>query len=281
MRSGCVPADRGHAAPGGKASDAGLDPDLSDAAPSDRRHDTLMRVAPYSEIAKFYDAISIHRPVKAGFLQSLIEKYAPTAKTILEFASGTGMILEGLSQQYDISGVDLSPEMIAIAKQKLPDVDMRVGDIAKLDFGKTFDAVLCVYDSINHLPDWESWCATFANARKHLNQGGLFIFDMNSIEHLEGWTASNSPWGRVLGENYMITDVKKLDRVFNWEIKVFEKESDGRFRLYCDNIYEISFPLEQVRAEAEKNFRVIEIMGAEDLEGVNSIWRPLFICQAQ
>ncbi|ETW23519.1 hypothetical protein MGAST_13675 [Mycobacterium gastri 'Wayne'] len=240
-----------------------------------------MRVAPYSEIAKFYDAISIHRPVKAGFLQSLIEKYAPTAKTILEFASGTGMILEGLSQQYDISGVDLSPEMIAIAKQKLPDVDMRVGDIAKLDFGKTFDAVLCVYDSINHLPDWESWCATFANARKHLNQGGLFIFDMNSIEHLEGWTASNSPWGRVLGENYMITDVKKLDRVFNWEIKVFEKESDGRFRLYCDNIYEISFPLEQVRAEAEKNFRVIEIMGAEDLEGVNSIWRPLFICQAQ
>ncbi|KZS71562.1 hypothetical protein A4G29_02740 [Mycobacterium kansasii] len=240
-----------------------------------------MRVAPYSEIAKFYDAISIHRPVKAGFLQSLIERYAPTAKTIAEFASGTGMILEGLSWKYEISGVDLSPEMIAVAKQKLPDVDMRVGDIAKLDFGKTFDAILCVYDSINHLPDWESWCATFANARKHLNQGGLFIFDMNSIEHLEGWAASNSPWGRVLGENYMITDVKKLDQVFNWEIKVFEKEPDGRFRLHCDNIYEISFPLEQVRAEAEKNFRVIEIISAEDLEGVNSIWRPLFICQAQ
>lgn len=239
-----------------------------------------MRMAAYSEFAKFYDAISIDRPIniKAESLQSLIEKYIPTAKTVLEFASGTGTILDGLSQKYDICGVDLCPEMTAVAKQKLPGVDIRLGDITKFDFGKKFDAVLCVYDSINHLPDWESWCATFANARKHLNRGGVFIFDINTIERLE-WFASIPPWVRALGENYMITDVKETDGVFNWEIKIFEKEPDGRFRLYCVNIAEISFPMEQVQAEAEKSFRVREIVGAMGLEKNNPNWRPSFVCQ--
>jgi SAM-dependent methyltransferase len=238
-----------------------------------------MRMAAYSEIARFYDAISINRPIDADFLQSLVEKYAPTAQTVLEFASGTGTILAGLSQIYDISGVDLSPEMLLEAKQKLPDVDMRLGDITKVDLGKKFDAVLCVYDTINHLPDWASWCATFANARKHLNQDGLFIFDLNTIERLEMIVSSPIP-GRALGEHYMITDVHKIAGIYHWDIKVFEKEPDGRFRLCRANISEISFPLNRVQAELEKNFRVVEIVGAAGLDKAHPNWRPLFVCRA-
>lgn len=240
----------------------------------------LRRMAAYREFARFYDAVSIDRPVniRAEFLQSLIEKYFPTARSVLEFASGTGTILDGLSQKYDVSGVDLSLEMVELAKQKLPDVDIRVGDVAKFDFGKKFDAVLCVYDSINHLPDWDSWCATFANAHRHLNPGGLFIFDMNTIERLE-WLASFPPWGRALGGNYMITDVTKVDEVFDWDIKIFEKEPDGRFRLHRINVHEKTFPMQQVLDEAGKSFRVREIVGTAGLEKDNPNWRPSVVCQ--
>lgn len=231
----------------------------------------------YSEFAKFYDTAMGDMTAKVDFLQNLIEKNAPKATTLLELACGTGTILKGLSEKYHVSGLDMSSEMAEIAKKKLPGVDIRTGDMISFDFGKTFDIVLCVYDSINHLFDWEGWRATIANAHRHLNDGGIFVFDFNTIERLQ-WLADNPPYERELSGNYMIMDVKKEGERFNWDIKVFEKAADGRFALRQDTIYEISFPVEQVRTEVEKNFTIKNIVDSKNLDTSNPDWRPFFVC---
>ncbi len=232
----------------------------------------------YSEFAKFYDAAMGDMSGKIDFLHKLLKESAPDAKTLLEFASGTGTILEGLSSGYKVSGVDLSEKMAEIAKKKLPSADIRVGDMTNYDFGKTFDIVLCAYDSINHLQNWEQWCALFANADRHLQSDGIFIFDFNTIKRLE-WLSDNPPFGRLLGDDYMFMDIKSEDGRFVWDVRVFEKEPDDRFALHEDLIHEISFPVNQVTDEVAKSFTIEKIVDAKDLDEENPNWRPFLVCR--
>lgn len=235
-------------------------------------------MAGYSVFAKFYDDAMGDMSGKIDFLQKLLKESAPDAQTILEFASGTGTILKGVSSYYKVFGVDLSEEMTEIAKKKLPRTDIRVGDMTSYDFGKKFDAVLCVYDSINHLKNWEQWCALFANAHKHLKDNGIFIFDFNTVKRLE-WLANNQPVGQALGDDYMFMDVRNESGKFAWDIRVFEKQSDDRFTLHKDLVYEISFPLGQVKDEVSKLFIVEKVVDSKNLDEQHHNWRPVFVCR--
>lgn len=231
----------------------------------------------YATFAQFYDETMGDMSTKVNFLHQLIKEYAPEAHTILEFACGTGAILSGLTPQYTVAGFDLSPEMAAIAKQKLPESDIRVGDMASMEFGKMFDVVLCVFDSINHLPDWHAWQATFANARKHLNLGGIFIVDCNTSERLE-WLSAQPTTKRNLETGSLTMDVLKEGDAFTWHVKAYQKDEDGNTILHQDTIREKSFPVEQIQSELAKHFTVRAVVDAKGLSPDNPNWRPFFIC---
>jgi SAM-dependent methyltransferase len=215
---------------------------------------------------------------KIAFLQSLVLTHSPNAKSILELACGTGTILEGLSKNYKVSGLDLSTEMVKIAQQKLPNADIREVDMTAFSFGKTFDVVLCVFDSINHLSNWNAWQNVFDKAYEHLNEDGLFIFDFNPpkrLEHLTSFPTSVTE----LGEDYMLTKVKSEGDRYYFEEKVFEKKSNDQFEFHQEDIYEISFPVEQVKEEVSKQFQILEIVNNKNLAEDNPNWRPFFVCR--
>lgn len=66
---------------------------------------------------------------------------------VLDVACGTGdMVLELLKQGADVTGVDLSEEMLAIAKRKVESGKWKVADAEQLPFGDaSFDAVTCAF----------------------------------------------------------------------------------------------------------------------------------------
>lgn len=231
----------------------------------------------YKELAKFYDAVVGDKSSRVEFLKKLIEENAPDAASLLEMACGTGTLIEGLAQKYQVSGFDLSPEMVDIAKKKLPNTDIRVADMADFDFGKSFDIVLCIYDSINHLQNWGQWCATFVNASKHLNAGGLFIFDFNTPRRHELLLGS-LPHSRPIGNDHMYMAASREEGRFKWTVRVFQKESDGRFSLHEDTVYETAFLLEQVKTEVLKSFDIKEIVDANGLDKTDPNWRPFLVC---
>ncbi len=138
-------------------------------------------VPSYEFFAQFYDAVQGDRAEHARYLRSLIRKHAARARTVLELACGTGSILKQLWTHYEVTGLDLSKEMLEIAAEKVPGVPLFRADMRTFDLGERFDVVLCVYDSINHLLRFDEWKTVFARAHDHLNEEGVFIFDINTV----------------------------------------------------------------------------------------------------
>ena len=55
-------------------------------------------------------------------------------------ACGTGRHLEYLRDRYDVEGLDISLELLTIARQRLPGIRLHHGDMTAFDLGKTFDS---------------------------------------------------------------------------------------------------------------------------------------------
>jgi ubiquinone/menaquinone biosynthesis C-methylase UbiE len=74
----------------------------------------------YDIFGKFYDAVMGDGSESAKHLSDLIRLSKPDATKLLELGCGTGSILKHLQDSYDVSGLDLSTKMLAIARKKVP-----------------------------------------------------------------------------------------------------------------------------------------------------------------
>lgn len=96
-------------------------------------------------------------------------------KRILDLGCGVGRdvaVFQG--RGYAVTGIDAVPELLAIARQRLPDADLREGDFRKLDFPDgTFDGVWAAA-SLLHMPKAEL-PATLAEIRRVLKPGGILF----------------------------------------------------------------------------------------------------------
>jgi ubiquinone/menaquinone biosynthesis C-methylase UbiE len=98
---------------------------------------------------------------------------------VLEVAIGTGLNLPHYPPEVNITGIDLSPEMLSIARQRARDlgreVDLQEGDAHQLPFeDASFDSVVCVY-SLCNIPDPE--CAVSEMERVLRPGGKLMLVD--------------------------------------------------------------------------------------------------------
>ncbi|MGH2764848.1 MAG: class I SAM-dependent methyltransferase [Actinomycetota bacterium] len=129
---------------------------------------------------RFYDAVYSWKdyPAEAGTLHDLIQERRPGARTLLDVACGTGKHLELLREHYEVEGVDLDPEMIAIARERLgDDVPLHVGDMTAFDLGRAFDVVTCLFSSIAYTRTDDRLGEAVANLTRHMAPGGLVIVE--------------------------------------------------------------------------------------------------------
>jgi len=238
-------------------------------------------LAGYAAYARFYDATQGDRADHATYIRSLLKKHHPRAKTVLELACGTGSILKQLQPDYDVTGVDLSEEMLAIGRKKLPGVRLVRGDMTTVDLGEQFDVVLCVYDSINHLTRFRDWEAVFRRARAHLSDGGVFLFDINTVYRLAR-SSGGQPHVQWFGDgSLMVISIVDAPRgAVDWEINVFERVRDSTYRLHLDVIREASFPTERIRDALRKRFTRIWIYDARRARPSPRSDRLHFVCRA-
>ncbi len=74
----------------------------------------------YGVYARFYDQIEAAPDRTVGLITAAINTHAPHTRTVLEVACGTGNVLAAFAIRYEVSGLDLSEGMLAVARQKLP-----------------------------------------------------------------------------------------------------------------------------------------------------------------
>ena len=92
-------------------------------------------------------------------------------KDVLDVACGTGVLFpDYLSRKVgSLTAVDISPEMVKIARSKYPDrVTVVCGDVEELDFGRKFDCIM-VYNAFPHFPEPENLIRTLSGL---LKEGG-------------------------------------------------------------------------------------------------------------
>jgi SAM-dependent methyltransferase len=133
----------------------------------------------FSRSARLYDAVyaSIRDyPREAAELDRLIHERRPGARTLLDVACGTGAHLEHLTG-YEAEGLDLDPEMLAVARERLPNVPFHEGDMADFDLGKRFDAVVCMFSSIGYVRTEERLRSAIAAMARHLEPGGVLVIE--------------------------------------------------------------------------------------------------------
>jgi SAM-dependent methyltransferase len=92
--------------------------------------------------------------------------------TLLDVACGTGRHMQLLSRWYRCQGVDLNPEMVAIARGR--GLAVHQGDMESFDLGRRFDIVLCLFSSIGYATNLDAAVSTLA---RHLAPGGTLVVE--------------------------------------------------------------------------------------------------------
>jgi predicted TPR repeat methyltransferase len=142
-------------------------------------------MASYDTFGKFYDAVMGDRAQATERIRGFIRKARPKAKNVLELACGTGSVLKHLSKHYEVWGLDLSKQMLSVARKKVPHARLSRQNMVTFHLRQRFDVICCVFDSINHIASFTDWKFLFGNVHQHLSDGGVFIFDINTLKVLD------------------------------------------------------------------------------------------------
>ena len=154
----------------------------------------------YDLLAPFYDSINadIDYSGWADFIEEVFRRESKnTPELVLDLGCGTGkMTLELASRGYDMTGIDLSCEMLdvarAAAEEQGKDVLWISQDMREFERYGTVDAAVSCLDCINHLTKPSDVKKTFDLIHNYLIPDGIFIFDINGKAKFENVYADRS-----------------------------------------------------------------------------------------
>jgi SAM-dependent methyltransferase len=131
----------------------------------------------YKDLAEYFPVITPPEDYleEGEYFAQVIKNTSPIeSKTLLDLGCGGGNDDFALKKYFKVTGVDLSPEMLKLAKKLNPEVKYLQGDMRTIRLKEEFDAVV-VFDSINYMLSKEDLRSVFETAHAHLKPGGLLL----------------------------------------------------------------------------------------------------------
>lgn len=143
-----------------------------------------------------------------------VQRYSPTS--VLDAGCGTGRVaIEFAARGIDAAGSDIDASMLAQARTKAPELTWVESDLAALDMGRVFDAVVMAGNVILFVqPGTEAACV--AGAARHVGPGGRLVagFSLRDVT-AEDW----EEWVRATG-------LEPAERFSTWDADPFLPESN-------------------------------------------------------
>jgi SAM-dependent methyltransferase len=109
-------------------------------------------------------------------------------KTLLHLGCGGGHNDYTFKKYFKMTSVDISEDMLRLARKLNPEVIYHLGDMRTIRRGERFDAVT-ILDSINYMRTVEDLRSAFVTAWEHLKPGGIFL---TFVEVMAGQTKQNN-----------------------------------------------------------------------------------------
>ncbi len=129
-------------------------------------------------------------PRWADYIEGHFARLRRPVRTVLDLCCGTGSLTYELSLRgYELTGVDLSSDMLSVAEEKCRDLPNRprffCQSMERLRLPERVDACVCCLDSVNYVLKPRKLQMAFERVYDVLEPGGLFLFDADTPEKLE------------------------------------------------------------------------------------------------
>lgn len=146
----------------------------------------------YNALAYSYDRLTNDVDYKSvvAFYWQILNNEGLQPRTAVDLACGTGSVALLLAEKgLQVTGVDMSAEMLCMAAQKADDLQNRPvfvqQKLQQLHLPKAVDLAVCALDSLDYVTDPADCKEAICRVYKALNPGGCFIFDVNTPEKLK------------------------------------------------------------------------------------------------
>ncbi len=191
----------------------------------------------YGDLAAYYDYIYHFKDYEDDVrrLEELIKTHGTSSgNALLDIGCGTGNHLVHLVGDFECVGLDRSAEMLSLAADKLPQVELVSGDMLDFDLGRQFDVIISMFSTVGYATTLQALDAVTGNIARHLSTGGVAI--------VEPWLSKEDIIPRYIGmQTYESDDLKiaRLGRIIiDGEIATFEAHyliaEDGEIRHVVD-----------------------------------------------
>lgn len=169
----------------------------------------------YELPAEVYDQLHEDKDYEgeAQRVRTVIERWRPGARTVLDVACGTGSHLMWLRHHYACEGLDINRALLARAVQRLPGVPLHLADMESFALGRSFDVVTSLFGSIAFLENPTRLSRALTRMAVHVAPGGLLI--------VEPWLTPDAFWSGHIKLDVSQHPERSIARMY-----VAEKEGD-------------------------------------------------------
>jgi len=210
----------------------------------------------YNEFARFYVRGDWPRysAQMARILPSVLEHFGLWPRNVLDLACGEGTFAMAMARSgLRVTGVDLSLEMLDIARERAAKEDVKVEffqqDMRSLSLRGSFDLVTCWFDSLNYLLETDDLAEAFAGVSRVLDKNGIFIFDVNTIRALAVEWVREPCYVHLDSRDLFLASVPQYDpgtRIASLHITGFARENERWLRV--DEVHkERGYTLKEIR----------------------------------
>jgi SAM-dependent methyltransferase len=203
----------------------------------------------------------------------------PQASSLLELGCGTGAVLAELPELPSLTGIDLSPGMLSIARSKVPAATFIEGDMAAFNLGRQFDVVICVFDTLNHLDTFDRWISLFDCVHVHLADDGIFVFDVVTVEEFRR-LGEMPPFVYDIDSDTLVASIKFTeDNIAMFDMRMFEHLEENRFVLRREHVSELGVQLDRITDALAPRFELIELTDKSGNSPRDDSSRVYFVCR--
>ncbi len=156
-----------------------------------------------------------------------VERFAPAS--VLDAGCGTGRVGRELARRgLEVVGVDIDGAMLDTARRKAPDADWRLADLATVDLGQSFDAVVMAGNVMIFLtPGSEG--EVVANMARHLRPEGVLIAGFQIMVNrltIERYDEAADVAGLSLVERWATWDCDAWEATHDYAVSVHRRLAD-------------------------------------------------------
>jgi ubiquinone/menaquinone biosynthesis C-methylase UbiE len=134
----------------------------------------------YAEMAKYYDRIYSFKDYGgevARLLDFIRQHKRSTGSRLLDVACGTGRHIEHLAKSFEVEGLDVSCELLDVARQRNPATAFHEGDMRSFRLNSTYDIVTCLFSSIGYMTSIDDLQCAVGTMAQHLVPGGVLLVE--------------------------------------------------------------------------------------------------------